>query len=92
MGMGYACTEDFPLKDGRPAAKFGRLGLLRAPQIPDIHALYVEKDELMGVSYGSKGIGEITTIPAAPAIAGAYYAMDGELRHKLPMEHTFYRK
>ena len=45
----------------------------------------------MGVSYGSKGVGEITTIPAAPAIAGAYYAYDNELRHKLPMEHTFYR-
>ena len=91
MGMGYACTEDFPLKDCRPAAKYGRLGLLRAPQIPEINAIYVEKDELMGVSYGSKGIGEITTIPAAPAIAGAYYALDGRIRHKLPMEHTFYR-
>ncbi len=92
MGMGYACSEDFPLKDGRPSAKFGRLGLLRAPQIPNIHAIYVEKDELMGVSYGSKGIGEITTIPAAPAIAGAYYELDGRLRHRLPMDHTFYRK
>ena len=65
---------------------------LRAPQIPNIHAIYVEKDELMGVSYGSKGIGEITTIPAAPAIAGAYYELDGRLRHRLPMDHTFYRK
>ena len=92
MGMGYACTEDFPLKDGKPLARYGRLGLLRSMQIPNIHAIYVEKDELMGVSYGSKGIGEITTIPAAPAIAGAYYELDGELRHKLPMEHTFYRK
>ena len=92
MGMGYACTEDFPLKDGRPQVKYGRLGLLRAPQIPDIHAIYVEKDELMGVSYGSKGIGEITTIPAAPAIAGAYYELDGQLRHSLPMENTYYRK
>ncbi len=91
MGMGYACTEDFPLKECRPAAKYGRLGLLRAPQIPEINAIYVEKDELMGVSYGSKGIGEITTIPAAPAIAGAYYALDGQIRNKLPMEHTFYR-
>ena len=91
MGMGYACTEDFPLDDCRPKAKFGTLGLLRAPQIPDIQAIYVEKDELMGVSYGSKGIGEITTIPAAPAIAGAYYAFDGQLRHTLPMEHTYYR-
>jgi CO/xanthine dehydrogenase Mo-binding subunit len=90
MGMGYACTEDFPLKECIPDVKFGKLGLLRAPQIPDVHALYVEKEELLGVSYGSKGIGEITSIPAAPAIAGAYYALDHELRTKLPMEHTYY--
>ena len=92
MGMGYACTEDFPLSECRSTARYGRLGLLRADQIPEIHAICVERDELMGVSYGSKGIGEITTIPAAPAIAGAYYAYDHELRCTLPMEHTWYRK
>jgi hypothetical protein len=91
MGMGYALTEDFPLEDCRPKARFGTLGLLRATQVPQIKAIYVEKDELMGVSYGSKGIGEITTIPIAPAIAGAYYAKDHRLRRKLPMEHTWYR-
>ncbi|MDR3161233.1 MAG: molybdopterin-dependent oxidoreductase, partial [Spirochaetaceae bacterium] len=30
MGMGYALTEDFPLEDGRPKAKYGTLGLIRA--------------------------------------------------------------
>ena len=43
-------------------------------------------------SVGAKGIGEITTIPAAPAVAGAYYAKDGVLRTKLPLENTYYRK
>ena len=52
----------------------------------------VEKDRLLDVAYGAKGVGEITTIPAAPAIAGAYYAKDGVLRTKLPMEDTYYRK
>ena len=28
----------------------------------------------------------------APAVAGAYFARDGKLRTKLPMEDTFYRK
>lgn len=92
MGMGYALTEDFPLKDCVPTAKYGTLGLLRAPQIPDIHVIQVEKDELLGVAYGAKGIGEITTIPAAPAIAGAYYERDGELRTSLPMKNTYYSK
>ena len=33
MGLGYALTEDFPLKDCVPQAKFGTLGLMRADQI-----------------------------------------------------------
>ena len=73
MGLGYALTEDFPLKDCVPQAKFGTLGLMRADQIPDIHAIYVEKEELLPFAYGAKGIGEIATIPTAPAAQGAYY-------------------
>ena len=92
MGMGYALTEDWPLKDCVPQAKYGTLGLLRSTQIPDIHAIYVEKNELLGVAYGAKGIGEIATIPTAPAIQGAYYAMDRKFRTSLPLEDTFYRK
>ena len=92
MGLGYALTEDFPLKDCVPTARFGTLGLLRADQIPDIHAIYVEKEELLPFAYGAKGIGEIATIPTAPAVQGAYYAMDHVLRATLPMEDTYYRK
>ena len=92
MGMGYALTEDWPLKDCVPQAKYGTLGLLRAPQIPDIHAIYVEKAELPETAYGAKGIGEIAAIPTAPAIQGAYYARDHVFRTKLPMEDTFYSK
>lgn len=92
MGLGYALTEDYPLKDAVPQAKYGTLGLMRSTQIPDIHAIYVEKEELLPFAYGAKGIGEIATIPTAPAVQGAYYAMDHELRTKLPMEHTYYRK
>ena len=92
MGMGYALTEDWPLKDCVPQVKYGTLGLLRSTQIPDIHAIYVEKEKLLGVAYGAKGIGEIATIPTAPAIQGAYYALDGKFRTSLPLEDTFYRK
>ncbi len=92
MSMGYAFTEDFPLKDSVPLAKYGTLGLLRAPEIPEIHAMYVEKKQLLGVAYGAKGVGEITTIPAAPACQGAYYAFDGCFRTELPMKDTWYSK
>lgn len=90
MGMGYALTEDWPLLDGVPQVKYGSLGLLRATDIPEIHAIYVEKDKQLPVAYGGKGIGEIATIPAAPAVANAYYAWDGQLRTSLPLHNTWY--
>ena len=92
MGLGYALTEDFPLRRAVPQARFGTLGLLRAPDIPDIHAIYVEKDELLPVAYGGKGIGEIATIPTAPAAQNAYHAFDGRLRTTLPMQNTYYSR
>lgn len=92
MGMGYALTEDFPLRDCVPTARFGTLGLLRANQIPDIHAIYVEKENLLNVAYGGKGIGEIATIPTAPAVQNAYRRIDGELRTRLPLAGTPYER
>ncbi|MDO4562033.1 MAG: selenium-dependent xanthine dehydrogenase [bacterium] len=92
MGLGYALTEDFTLKDCVPQHKYGTLGLLRADQIPEIKAIYVEKKELLDVAYGAKGIGEISTIPTAPAAAGAYYAADHLFRTKLPLADTPYSK
>ena len=92
MGLGYALTEDFPLKDCVPQAKFGTLGLMRADQIPYIHAIYVEKEELLPFAYGAKGIGEIATIPTAPAVQLAYYNYDGKFRTSLPLADTPYSK
>ena len=92
MSLGYAFTEDMKLKDCVPTAKFGTLGLLRSTDIPDINAIYVEKNHLLDMAFGAKGIGEITSIPTASAAAGAYYAMDGIFRTKLPMEDTAYSK
>lgn len=92
MGLGYALTEDFPLRDCVPQARYGTLGLMRADQIPVIHAIYVEKNKLLNVAFGAKGIGEIATIPTAPAVQGAYYSMDGRFRAKLPLEDTPYSK
>ncbi len=92
MGMGYALTERFDLKDCVPQVKFGTLGLFRAPDIPYINAVYVEKDELLDVGYGAKGIGEIATIPTAPAVQNAYRALTGELQTELPLRHTYYSR
>lgn len=92
MGMGYALTENFKTEDGYVKSKFGTLGLPRSTDIPNIHAIYTEKKDLLDVAYGAKGIGEITSIPTAPAVQNAYYALDGILRNELPMTETAYSK
>lgn len=91
MSMGFALTERYPLKDCTPTAKFGTLGLFRANQIPDIVPVIVEKPGL-NVACGAIGIGEITSIPTAPAIADAYYRYDGRFRTSLPLEDTPYSR
>jgi CO/xanthine dehydrogenase Mo-binding subunit len=84
MGEGYALTEDFPVKGGVPQAKFGTLGLLRATDIPEMEIRFVKGKEPSPLAYGVKGMGELATIPITPAIAGAFYRRDGQLRRRLP--------
>lgn len=92
MGLGYALTEDLKVVDSVVKAKYGTLGLWRAPEVPQIHPILVEKEELLDIAYGAKGIGEIATIPIASAVQGAYYALDGVLRNEFPMKETYYSK
>ena len=92
QGMGFAVTEDFPYKDGYVTAKYGTLGLLSATQCPPIHVSLIEKGTPEQYAYGAKCIGEISSIPIAPAIANAYRRIDGEPRRSLPIQHTGYKK
>ena len=89
MGLGYALQEDFPLKRGVPTAKFGTLGLFRSTDMPEIKIQLIEKNP-SALAYGAKGIGEIATIPTAPAVAGAYYHFDKIFRTQLPLANTKY--
>ena len=92
MSMGYALTEKFPIDENcRPTAKYGMLGLFRAHQIPEIKPIVIDKPGLR-LANGAIGIGEITSIPTAPAIAEAYRQLDGVARNKLPLENTPYKK
>ena len=92
MGLGYAFTEDFPVKDGYPLLNYGKLGLWRATEAPPIDVKLIEKGSDDQFAYGAKGIGEISAIPTAPAAAHACMRVDGKLRSRLPMEDTPYRK
>ena len=89
MGMGYALRERYRLEHCRPLEKYGSLGLFRADELPPIKSIIVEKEGLK-TSSGAIGIGEITSIPTAPAISNAYYHWDHVLHHSLPLESTPY--
>ena len=92
MSMGYALTEEYRLDAHcKPISRFGTLGLFRAHQAPEIKAIVIDKPGL-NVACGAIGIGEITSIPTAPAIAEAYYQLDGERRFSLPLSGTPYER
>ena len=92
MGMGYALTENFITEDGYVRSKYGTLGLLRSTDRPEIEPILVHSEILPGTAFGSKGIGELCTIPTAPAIANAYRRIDGIFRKSLPLSDTPYSR
>lgn len=86
MGLGYALTEDLPMKESRlVSARLSNCGILKASQTPDIEVIGVEEPDPVG-PYGAKGIGEIGLVPTAAAVANALFAFDGIRRTKLPMQ------
>ena len=85
MGLGYALTEDLPMKEGfLTTSRMRDLGVLRAHETPEIVVKGVEVKDPVG-PYGAKGIGEIGLVPTAGAVANALFAFDGIKRTKLPL-------
>ena len=92
MSMGYALREQYPIDENcKPIDKYGSLRLFRSHEIPEIEAIVIDKPGL-NVACGAIGIGEITSIPTAPAIADAYCRYDGERRFSLPLCNTPYER
>ncbi|MDR2196441.1 MAG: molybdopterin-dependent oxidoreductase [Coriobacteriales bacterium] len=94
MGLGFALTEDFPIEGGRPKVRYKTLGLPRATQVPPIEVRFVTIDAARRLPYafGAKGVGELCLIPTSPAVAHAYYRLDGQFRTRLPLRDTYYGK
>jgi selenium-dependent xanthine dehydrogenase len=85
MGLGYALSEDLPLRDGLPASsRLADLGLMRAADMPPIEVIGVEVADEFG-PYGAKGVGEIGLVPTAAAVANALCLFDGRRRFRLPL-------
>jgi len=92
MSLGYALTEDFPLDNGKPMRKYGTLGLFKANMTPQVQPIILGRPLDDGLACGAKGVGEMCSIPTAPAVQLAYYNRDGEFRTKLPLDNTPYCK
>ncbi len=85
MGLGYALSEDLPMKDGYLVSdRMKDLQILRAHETPEIKVIGVEVKDEIG-PYGAKGIGEIGLVPTAAAVANALTAFDGVKRTSLPL-------
>ncbi|MDH4207600.1 MAG: molybdopterin-dependent oxidoreductase, partial [Anaerolineae bacterium] len=84
MGIGYALMEDFTMRAGRPQkTTLTRYKIPTIREMPEIEPIMVEVPTVAG-PYGAKGVGEITSIPTAPAIANAIYDAIGVRVFSLP--------
>ena len=84
QGIGYALSEEYGVKKGKPKSKlFKRCGMPDIHQIPELVTLMVEDPEIEG-PFGAKGVGEVSTIPTAPAIINAIHDACGIWIYDLP--------
>jgi xanthine dehydrogenase molybdenum-binding subunit len=73
MGLGYALKEDFTLREGIPQkTTLTRYKIPTTRDVPEIASIIVEHPTAEG-PYGAKGIGELTSIAATPAITNAIH-------------------
>ncbi|RLE12849.1 MAG: selenium-dependent xanthine dehydrogenase [Actinobacteria bacterium] len=86
MGLGYALTEEFPTDDeGMPTkSTLRQLNIIRPKDMPEVEVILIEVPQPKA-PFGVKGVGEIGLVPTAGAVAGAYHAIDGKWRTRLPI-------
>ncbi|MDP2737609.1 MAG: molybdopterin-dependent oxidoreductase, partial [Pseudorhodobacter sp.] len=73
IGLGYALLEDVAVDPASGRVRgdsFARYTLANAPEMAPIRVLLVEEGEPTG-PFGAKAVGEIATVPVAPAIVNA---------------------
>ena len=87
IGIGYALYEDVAVDTGTGrvhADSFARYTVANAPEMPPVRVLLIEEGEPTG-PFGAKAIGEIATIPVAPAVVNAVNHALGSRLTELPL-------
>ncbi|RLC57969.1 MAG: aldehyde oxidoreductase, partial [Chloroflexota bacterium] len=86
MGLGYALLEKFEVEEGIVRSdSLARYKIPRVNHVPHIVPILVEHPAAEG-PFGAKGVGEITSIPTAPAIANAVHNAIGLRSFSLPIK------
>lgn len=93
MGIGYALSERFDMKDGYVLSRdFRSLGLPLSTDVPfDIRTFIIEENHPLG-PFGATGMGELPLNNTAPAIVNAIYDAVGVRLTSLPVEREKIQK
>jgi CO/xanthine dehydrogenase Mo-binding subunit len=86
MGLGFALFENMCLKaDGNWVDRFSEYLVPTALDMPpNLETIILEIPEASG-PFGARGIGEVSVVPTAPAIANAVYQAIGLRAHAIPI-------
>ena len=85
QGLGFALSERYSLKDGRPQlTRLSELGLPLTPDLPHIETCIIEEPHPHG-PLGAKGMGELPLTATAPAVTNAIFDALGVWIHDLPL-------
>ena len=72
MGCGSALREEMVVgKDGRCTSSLSKYHLFLAPDLPNIRVELLTDGRSQEGPFGAKSIGEVSFVPAAPAVCGA---------------------
>jgi len=86
MGLGQALMEDFVLHDGVPQRlDLKHYRIPRSNDAPPIESHIIEHPCSTG-PFGAKGVGELPSIPVAPAVINAVYHATGVRFTRLPLD------
>jgi xanthine dehydrogenase molybdenum-binding subunit len=86
MGVGHALTENFIVENGHVITdRLARYRMAPITLTPEIISIVVENPVPTG-PYGAKGVGEIVTIPTAPAVTNAIYNAVGVRLDRIPVD------
>jgi xanthine dehydrogenase molybdenum-binding subunit len=84
MGLGMALQENFVMQEGQVLTD--TLYKCKVPtidQTPEVISIFIEEETRDG-PYGAKGVGELASIPTAPAIVNAIFNATGVRCYRLP--------